>query len=44
MIIKTSKIRDSHINIPFNFLWITINMYMSTTKVKAYKKIQCMKI
>jgi len=35
-IMRTQKKRDSHVHIPFNFLFITISMYRSTTKVKAH--------
>jgi len=35
MIIKTLKIWDSRIHIPFNFLVINISIYVTTTKIKA---------
>jgi len=34
MIIRTPKIRDNHIHIMFNFLVITISIYVPTTKNK----------
>jgi len=35
MIMRTLKTWDSRMHIPFNFLFITISMYISTTKVKV---------
>jgi len=35
-IMRTPKTWDNRIHIPFNFLFITINIYVSIIKVKAY--------
>ena len=35
MIIRALKVRNSRIHIPFNFLIITISIYVPTTKIKA---------
>jgi len=37
MIIRIPKIQESCIHIPFNLLFITISIYVFTTKVKPYE-------
>jgi len=37
MIIRTPQIGESYIHVPFNFIFITINMYEFITKVKLHE-------
>jgi len=37
MIIKTLKIRESCIHVPFNLILISINIYITSTKVKFHR-------